>query len=158
MTPKLITNWTDHDNYLQKILLLATRSIRIFDENLARLDLENVENEFFLHRFLSADRKNTLQIVIQDAEPFRRNSPRLMKLFRDYSDSMSVHECAPQLSSLGDSMCIADDRHALVRFHKEQARSKAIINNIGECRPYIVRFSEILVEGTTPLSSTTLGL
>ena len=158
MTPRLITSWTDHDNYLQKILLLATRSIRIFDENLSRLGLENPENEFFLRRFLATDRQNTLQIVIQDAQPFRRNSPRLMKLLSDYPEGMSVHECAPHLDTLGDSLFIADDRHALVRFHKEQVRSKAIIDNIAECRPYILRFSEILLEGTTPVSSTTLGL
>ena len=158
MNPELLANWTDHDSYLQKILLLATRSLRLFDEDLTRLGLEKPENAFSLRRLLTSERQNTLTVVVRNAEPFRRNSPRLMKLLADFPNAMKIYECAPQLTSLSDAMVLADSDHALIRFHKDHVRSKAIIDNADECRPYILRFDEILKEGGTLISATTLGL
>lgn len=158
MNPELITSWTDHDSSLQKVLLLARRCIRIFDADLARLRLETPENALFLRRLLTEAPRNTLQIVVRDAEPFRRNSPRLMKLLADFPASMHVRECAPQIASLTDSLLLSDDCHALVRFHQDHARARAIIDNADACRPYLLRFEQILAEGGTPVSATTLGL
>ena len=158
MTPELITNWTDHDSHLQKVLLLATRTLRIFDEDLSRLGLEKPENAYFLRRFLTNDRHNRLTVVVRNADPFRRNSPRLMRLLGDFPDAMTFCECAPQLVTLNDAMILADGSHALIRFHKDHVRSKAIIDNADECRPYVLRFEEILKEGGTPVTTTTLGL
>ena len=158
MNPQLLTNWTDHDNYLQKVLLLATRIVRIFDEDLSRLGLEKPENAFFLRRFLIANRQNSLSIIVRNADPFRRSSPRLMKLLSDFPDAMTFYECAPPISTLNDAMVIADSSHALVRFHKDHVRSKVMIDNAEECRPYILRFEEILKEGGTLISATALGL
>jgi hypothetical protein len=53
---------------------------------------------------------------------------------------------------------IADDRHALIRFHKDNERAKVIIDNAKECQPYIYRFEEIFNEGGEQISATTLGL
>lgn len=158
MEPELLANWTDHDSYVQKVLLLATRALRIFDEDLARLGLEKPENAAFLRRLLTAERQNTITVVVRNAETFRRNSPRLMKLLADFPNTMKIYECAPQLSSLTDTMVLADNSHALIRFHKDHVRSKAIIDNADECRPYLLRFQEILNEGGTLISPTTLGL
>ena len=158
MNSQLITHWEGHQSYLQKILLLATRNLRIFDGDLSKLELEKSENEFFLHRFLSSNRQNTLQIVLKDASLFQRKSPRLMKLLADYSENMKVYECPYHMSSLGDLMVLADANHALIRFDKDHVRSKAVIDNSQECGPYMHRFEEILKEGLTPISATTLGL
>lgn len=158
MDSELITNWTDHDHSLRKVLLLATRTIRIFDEDLSKLGLERPENASFLRRFLGADIHHTLTIILKNPEPLLRNSPRLMNLLAEFSHGMKVVECAPQLASLNDSMLLADDNHALVRFSNGQARSRVIIENEDECRPYILRFEEILKEGGTPISATILGL
>ena len=132
MNPQLLTNWSDHDHSLQKVLLLATRTLRIFDEDLTRLGLENTENAFFLRRFLTSERRNTLTIVVRNADPL--------------------------VAALSDAMVLADNAHALVRFHKDQVRSKVLIDNTDECRPYLLRFEEVLKEGGTPISATTLGL
>ena len=158
MNPELITQWAEHDSAVQKTLLLATRSIRIFDTDLARLRLESRENTLFLRRFLTAAPRTTLQIVLRDAEPFRRSSPRLFNLLGDYSSTMTVTEYQPTGSALNDSMLLADDCHALIRFHKDHVRSNAIIENPDECRGYLVRFQEIQNEGGTAISATTLGL
>ena len=158
MNPELITQWAEHDSAVQKILLLATRSIRLFDADLAKLRLESRENILFLRRFLTAAPHNTLQIVLRDAEPFRRNSPRLFKLLADFPHAVQVWECAPQLAQLTDAIFLSDDSHALIRIHQDHARSRVIIDNADACRRYLTRFDEILREGGTPVSATTLGL
>ena len=52
MNSELIMNWGHHDQSLQKILELATQSLRIFDEDLSKLKLEQTENAELLRRFL----------------------------------------------------------------------------------------------------------
>ena len=45
MTPKLITSWIDHDNYLQKILELQKNKIK------DKLNTIGLEQEIFLKEF-----------------------------------------------------------------------------------------------------------
>ena len=71
---------------------------------------------------------------------------------------MQVWECAPQLAQLTDAIFLSDDSHALIRIHQDHARSRVIIDNADACRRYLTRFDEILREGGTPVSATTLGL
>jgi len=71
---------------------------------------------------------------------------------------MTLIECPKHLASLNDSMLIADDRHALIRFHLDHARAKAIIDSTEECLPYVLRFKEITKEGGEQISATPLGL
>ena len=44
MNSELITNWGHHDQSLRKILELATQSLRIFDEDLSKLKIEQTVN------------------------------------------------------------------------------------------------------------------
>jgi hypothetical protein len=158
MNSELITTWSEHDNSLQKILALAKQRLSIFDEDLSRLNLERAENAEILRRFLAADERSSLRIVVKNADPFQRSCPRLMKLLTLYPHKMAVVECPLQLASLNDALFIVDDRHALVRFHKDNVRSRMIVDNPGDCLPYVHRFEEIVKEGGTPICATTLGL
>jgi len=158
MNTELITYWAEHDSSLQKLLALASHTLRIFDEDLSKLKLENADNAETLHRFLAASDGNNLYIVLKNAEPVRRNCPRLMKLLAAYPQRMTIVECPEHLASLGDSLFIVDDCHALIRFSKDFARAKAIIDNTDECSPYLHRFEEIVKEGGEQVCATTLGL
>ena len=158
MTSELITTWAEHDVALQKILLLATTGLHLFDEDLSNLKLESRENADNLQRFLATHQQNSLRIIVKNAEPLRRTSPRLMKLLASYPLQMVVVECPPHLASLNISLCLADDRHALVRFNKDHARARIIIDKAQECSPYLHQFEEILKEGGEQISATTLGL
>ncbi|MDR0441571.1 MAG: hypothetical protein LBI59_11445 [Candidatus Accumulibacter sp.] len=158
MSQELISHWSEYRDAAQRVLLLATRSIRIFDPDLARLELENRENALSLRRFLTAAPGNTLRIVLRNAGPFRNRSPRLFQLLADFPHAVTVWECAPQLQQLTDALFLADDRHALARIHEDHARSRLIIDDVKACQPYLTRFAEILEEGGTPISATTLGL
>lgn len=158
MNPQLITNWGEHDSFLKNILVLASKTLCIFDQDLSKLKLERPDNTESLHRFLSTDRQSLLWIVVKDAEPVRRDNPRFMKLLSTFPQNMTLVECPSHLASLNDSMLIADDRHALIRFHIDHARSKAIIDNAEECLPYVFRFKEITKEGGEQIFTTPLGL
>ena len=158
MSTQLITDWSEHDSYLQQILALVTKTLFIFDQDLSKLKLERPDNNECLRQFLSASRQNLFSAFVRNAEPIRRDSPRLMNLLSTFPQNMTLFECPSHLASFSDSMLIADDRHALVRFHIDHARSKAIIDNAKECRPYVLRFQEIATEGGEQVFSTPLGL
>ena len=158
MTSRLLTSWSDHDNAFREILARAERSIDVFDKDLQRLPFEAREQAEILRKFLVVDDRRRLRIVLRDPEPFRRNSPRLMRLLADYPQRMQVQECSPQLASLSDSMLIVDGQHALIRFHQDNVRSKRLDDDSNECQPYSQRFAEILREGGEQISATTLGL
>ena len=158
MSAELITSWTEHDSALQRILLLAAQTFRVFDDDLARLKLERSDNAELLRGFLAAGGQRSLQIVLRNAEPLRRINPRLMELLATYPQNMTIIECAPHVASLADSLFIVDDRHALVRFSKDYPRARIIIDDATECAPYVQRFAEIINEGGEQISATTLGL
>jgi hypothetical protein len=143
---------------VQEILELATHPLRIFDENLSALKLERPERIATLRQFLSASPKHLLQIAVQDAGHIRVNSPRLMELLTAYSHNLQIIECPPHLANLSDSLIFADGKHGVIRFHKEQARAKVILDDIEECTPYLHRHDQILEEGGSPVSGRSLGL
>ena len=158
MSTELTTHWSEHDASLQTILRLLSVSLSIFDEDLTRLRLEDPENAEALRKFLAERKRNLVQIVVKNAEPFRRNSPRLFKLLATYPDQMSIVQCPEHLFSLNDALFIVDSRHALVRFHKDNARARVIIDDAEACAPYAQRFFEITGEGGESVNATTLGL
>jgi hypothetical protein len=158
MTTELISNWAEHDVALRRILPEVSRSLRIFANDLTRLDLEHPEIADSLRHFLAADAQNSLKIVLRNSESFSRNSPRLTNLLRSYPERMTVIAAPDHLASLSDSIVLVDDQHALIRFHQDHVRSKLIFDDTVECRPYIQRFEAIIREGGEAISATTLGL
>lgn len=158
MRSELITSWAEHDTALREIILMASRCLKIFDEDLSKLKLEGRENAEQLRRLLAADRKNSLSIVLRNAEPLRRESARLMKLLADFPQQMSVSQCPPHLAPASASLCLADDRHALIRFDKKLARARIIIDSPQQSMPYGNQFRAIVEEGGEQISATTLGL
>jgi hypothetical protein len=159
MTSRLLTTWTEHDSAVQEILDLSPKSLLIFDEDLSPLKLENPARIAALNRLLSSRQQGSqLTIVVQKTEFVRQYSPQLMKLLRVYSPTLQIIHAPPQLEARKDSLLIADDKHALLRFHRDHARSRLITDDVQECKPYRKRFDEILGEGGDPISATTLGL
>jgi len=158
MSSELITSWGEHDASLKKILALASDSISIFDEDLSKLKLDHVDTIELLRQLLKNGRQNGLRILLQNANALRRDNPRLMELLAERPQNISILQCPPHLAVLRDSMVIVDGRHALIRIHKDHARSRVICDSAEECAPYLKRFEEILIEGGEPIGSTILGL
>ncbi len=159
MTSKLITTWSAYDNAVQELLDLSPGRLSIFDQDLSPLRLEVAGRLVALRTLLSAaDYRKQLTIVVQQADFVRRYSPQLMNLLAIHSPTLKIIHSPPHLLNLQDSLLIADDRHALIRFQQDQARARLIIDDPLECAPHMQRFAEILGEGGDPLSPTTLGL
>lgn len=153
----LMTSWSEYDVAIGQVLSVATRSLAIFDSDLSALKLEVPERHEVLAAFLRRPGAR-LRIAVQCPQPVLQHSPRLISLLRLYAHGFALLATPPHLSSLSDSLFLADDESGVIRFHRDHARSKTIIADPEACLPYCKRFEDIWNEGGTLLSGTTLGL
>lgn len=158
MAEKLLTTRRDLDDAFIHLLSLARKRIRIFDGSLASFPLTQKLAMDGLQAFLDQDPEARLSIALQDPEPCRSHNPRLMTLLRQRSHAFALLQVPEALAGLQDAMLLVDDRHALVRFHRDQSRGKLIEDDALACRPYNKRYEDILESGCSPISGTSLGL
>ncbi|MBK7171172.1 MAG: hypothetical protein IPH83_18705 [Gammaproteobacteria bacterium] len=78
-----------------------------------------------------------------------------MNLLTVYAPALTITQSPPHLDSLKDSLLIADGRHTLIRFHRDHARARLIIDDVHECTPHIQRFEESSPLVASPPSSST---
>ena len=158
MSRELFTSWSDYQIAIDRLLALARKRICIYDEDLVQLHFENPTRIALLKMPLSVERHDCLRIALRNAAPLQQQQPLLRDLLQTFSHNSAVHETSEQLSHLRDAMILVDDAHALIRFDRDQARCKLLIDESDEVMPYRRRFEEIWTEGGTPVGSTTLGL
>lgn len=158
MARELITSWTDYQTAIDRLLAIAGHKICIHDEDLATLKLESATRLLEIRRILQAGHGDVLQVAVRNATPIRQQHPLFRNLLATCSHLAEVRETPPQLAHLRDSMILVDDRHALIRFERDLPRSKLLIDETDELRPYLTRFKEIWSEGGESIASTTLGL
>lgn len=158
MARELFASWSDYQAGIDRLLALAERQIWIFDHDLQTLKLDAEDRLEPIRRLLASHRGDSLRILLGDAGPLTRGQPRLMSLLASHHHAMTVFQTADHLAHLRDSMILVDGRHGLIRFDREQPRSKLLIDEQEELIPYHRRFEEILAEGGTPVTATTLGL
>lgn len=158
MARELITSWGDYQAAIDRLLALASRKICIYDQDIQPLKLESPARLVALQRVLQGPDRDALQIALRDGTALRRDHPLLGRLLTTYGHHAQVQQTAEQLAHLRDSMILVDGKHALIRFDRDQARSKLLIDEADEIRPYLVRFAEILAEGGEPITTSTLGL
>lgn len=158
MSRELITSWRNYQTAIDCLLAVARQKICICDEDLGQLKLAAPQRLAQLRRVIQAGQKSCLQIALRNAELLRQDHPLLIKLLSDHGHLAIAQQTPPHLAHLRDSMLIIDDRHALIRFEQDLPRSKVLIDEAEELKPYLHRFSEIWSAGGTPVSKTTLGL
>lgn len=158
MTRALITHWTDYQAAIDQLLAMPCRKLCIYDEDLVKIRLDDRKRLAVLEQLLQSAAPGSIRIALRSAEAFRRTQTHLIQLLAPYSHVITIQETSPQLNNLRDSMIILDDQHGLIRFDREQARSKLLINESDELRPYLQRFEEIWKEPGDIISSTSLGL
>ena len=158
MARELITSWGDYQAAIDRLLAMATESIFIYDQDLGQLKLDSATRLDQLRRILSAGQRDALQIALRNADPLRRQHPALLGLLSTYCHIAAAHQTPEQLAHLRDCMILVDNKHGLIRFEQEQPRSKLLIDETDELKPYLTRFAELLAEGGEQVSSTTLGL
>ncbi|MGE5469927.1 MAG: hypothetical protein ACM3X0_03915 [Bacteroidota bacterium] len=159
MARELITSWGDYQTALDRLLVIAEHKIFIYDEDLGHLALEAPPRLAEIRRVLHAARGTSqIRLAVRNGEPLRREHPLLMNLLGQFGHCLAAQQTAPQLAHLRDAMIIVDDRHGLIRFERDQARSKLLLDEPDELKGYLARFDEIWREGGESISITTLGL
>lgn len=154
----LLTTWSEYSAAVERLLAHASRSVAIFDHDLSSLRLEHPATIASLARLLRASPASSLRIAVQTAGPLRTHHPRLMELLRVFAHNFHVIETPPHLANLSDAILLVDDASALIRFHRDHARSKEIFADPEACKPYHRRFEDIWSEGGSAISATTAGL
>ena len=158
MPRELFTSPGEYQVALDRLLALATKRIWIYDEDLTVLRLETPERIELLRAPLAARHPDGLRIAVRNLGPLQQRQPLLQNLLRAHTHNSAAQQTAEQLASLRDSMILVDDVHALIRFDRDQWRSKLLIDEPDEVAPYRRRFEDIWAEGGTPYGATTLGL
>ena len=158
MSRELFTSWADYQSAIDHLLSLAAKRIWIYDEDLGMLHLETAERIETLKRPLASTRQDCLRIALRNTAPLQQRQPLVQRLLAMHSHNSAAQQTPEQLNHLRDSMILVDDVHALIRFDRDQARSKLLIDEPEEVMPYRRRFEEIWAEGGIPVATTTLGL
>ena len=158
MARELITSWGEYQTAIDRLLFMACQKICIYDEDLGQLKLESSLRLPQIKRILRAGHKESLQIIVRNAERLHNQSPLLIKLLTDFSHLATAQQSPPNMAHLRDSMLIIDDKHALIRFERDLPRSKLLVDEIDELKPYLNRFSALSSAGGEPISTSTLGL
>ena len=158
MTRALITHWTDYQAAIDQLLAMPCRKLSIYDEDLVQIRLDDRKRLAVLEKLLQTTQPGSIRIALRNAEPFRRMQTHLIQILAPYAHIITIQETGPQLNNLRDSMILLDEQHGLIRFDRDQARSKLLINESDELRPYLQRFEEIWKEPGNAVNATSLGL
>lgn len=155
---EVMTTWQDYDTALDRVLDRVQRQIVIFDRDLERLSLDRPDRISKLRRLVLQLGENRMRIVVRDDSRVLTRHPRLVKLLAEGSDRFFLRRVVDSLAHLNDSLVIADNNVALVRFHDDHARCRLIEDDAEAVLPYLNRCEEIWQEGGTPISPRRLGL
>ena len=143
---------------LDAVIAGASREIRIMDDRLERMMLDDKARADLLAQFLAASTKRRLHIVVHDPLYAETHYSRLRALIRRFPNAVEVRESSAALKHIADSFLIADETHGAIRFHRDQARGKMLQNAGDEIRPWWQRFDELWRSGAPCLSPTQAGL
>lgn len=158
MTRELITHWTDYQAAIEQLLVMPCSKLCIYDEDLVKIRLDDRQRLANFEKILQSAQPGSIRIALRSADNFRRTQTHLIQLLAPYAHIITIKETSQQLNNLRDSMILLDDRDGLIRFDRDQARSKLLINENDELRPYLQRFEEIWKEPGDVVSATSLGL
>lgn len=158
MSRELINSWTDYQAAIDRLLAMACHKICIYDKDLVQFKLDSSSRLNELKRVLHSGHDDVLRIALRNAPCLPPQAPQLMGLLSTYSHLAQGQYTPPQLAHLRDSMLLIDSKHALIRFDQDQPRSKLLLDEPAELRPYLLRFGEIWSEGGEPIRNTVMGL
>ena len=92
MTRELITSWGDYQTAIDRLLAVAGQKICIYDEDLSQFKLESTLRLAQIKRVLHSGHKESLQIILRNADILRNRSPDLLKLLSNFSHLASAQQ------------------------------------------------------------------
>lgn len=158
MTRTLYAHWSEFGSAVDHILSIARERLLVFDFDLSAMKFNTPDHHRAIQSLLTNNPQNKSVFIVQDASRLTLEQPRVISLLDRFQHNLGILECPESLRELPDSMIIADDKHALIRFHRQQPRCKLLEDESEEVFPYRRRFDEILAEGGTWVSARACGL
>src|SRR5258708_37436599 len=104
------------NDYLQgfeRLLGLARRELRIFDPDLAELDMNSTRRIETLARFLRGSRTHRICIALHDVEHVAKRCPRLITLLGSYTAGIFILQTQGEAAKVEDCFVLADGDHLL---------------------------------------------
>jgi hypothetical protein len=154
----IILGERNYEAALDEVIARANSELLIFDQDFVHGNYASAARHEILNDFLSKEPLSKLTIILQSAEHFVKNCPRLFELLKRYSHKMTVYETNDVAKVAKDCFVIADKSHYLRRFHIDQARFKFAFEDAIEAANLNMRFDELLEETADTVSATRLGL
>ena len=148
---------SEYDAALDKVMVKAQRSIRIFEHTLGR-GYNSPQRFEMLRRFLLGNPRNRLQVVVHEPRSIDRNCPRMLNLLRLHSHAISIHETHSNAKAVYDPFAVADDHSFVHRFHFDEMRGLLALDDPIGTRVLAERFDEIWEASSPTVSATTIGL
>jgi hypothetical protein len=148
----------EYRDALERLTALAQRELRIFDPDFSDLEIDSQQKCDLLRAFLLHGRNNRLYIAVHDTGYIRNYCPRLLKLMRQLSDRMFIHQTQGEAARVQDCLVLADKLHFVRRPVYAQPRATLALNDDKESQGIYLRFSEIWDSSFPAVSATTSGL
>ena len=148
----------DFATALDEVIGMATRNLRIFDPTGRDFGFNSLQREEQLRKFLLSSRNSRLMISVHDTTQITIDSPRLMRLLRQFSHAISIYRTNEAIRKIEDVLVIADDLHCIRKPHAERPNGVVHLHDLAETRGWLNRFNEIWEQSTPAVSATTIGL
>ena len=155
---RLIASKAEFAAALEQVISKTGRTLRLFDPTLADYGMGTAAREDQLKSFLLKSRANRLQIVVHDTALITLRTPRLMRMLRQFSHAIAIHQTHEEIRKLEDGLAIGDDAHCLRRAHRSQPRGAVYLDDPIESREWLNRFNAIWEQSSPAVSATTIGL
>ena len=155
---RLIASRGEFSAALDELIGKTDRTLRIFDPTLANYGLNTAAREEQLRAFLLKRRSNRLLIVVHDTSAVTQGTSRLLRLLRQFSHAISIHQTHDAIRNLADVLVIADDAHCMRRPHFSHPKGVVYTDDPNETREWLNRFNAIWEQSNPAVSATTVGL
>jgi hypothetical protein len=141
---------------LAEVLGRAQATLVMFDPDSSLFRLGAPDVDAVLRRFLHAGGR--LRLALHDPAHLERDTPRFLRLLRDYAHGVECRRTPRTLRELTDSFCIADNVHIVRRFHSDHVRGEAAFDAPQQTELSRMRFDAICAESQPGLQSSVTGL
>lgn len=140
------------------LLARAHRQLRLYDRDLALLDLDNVSRHAALRAFCVAGGGRRLELLLDDVGDVRRLHPRLMQLLRDFGHVLEIRQADPDAPRPDQAFVLADQSAVLLRPDKSAVPGTLFTADTGRAMALRQDFEGLWQRASATVSTTTLGL
>lgn len=142
----------------ERLIGLAEREMRIFDSDLADLEMNSLQKFELLRAFMLRGRTNRMYIAVHKTDYILKFCPRLMNLLRQFSERIFINQTQDDAAELRDCFVLADKLHFARRLVQAQPRGTLALNDDKESQGMYARFSEIWESSFPAVSASVAGL